>query len=217
MVMKTSLLLLAASAMLGVGVRADTPPTPRPSSAPSPMATAAPPSRAPRKAEARPSTKPGASPAATAASGTGAAGGKVYTNEDLPKEPSPPPVAPAGSAGSGRGTVTVLPEVAAPENLPAGVADTEPPLAPEATEGYWRQRADERRGAITSGEQRVTELEQRITDLRMDRTTDNALDPNREQNRQANIAEAQAELESARAALEGARRALAGPDGRTVG
>jgi hypothetical protein len=191
--MRTALPLVlgAAFAFTGPGLRADTPPSPRPS--PAPAASPAPKSHPPRKADAKPSPSPKPQ--------------RVYTNEDLPKEPSPPPAAPAGSAPGGRGTVNVLPQISVPP-APAENAEPEPPVAPEATEAYWRQRADERRGAISSGEQRVTELEQRISDLRMDRTTDNALDPNREQSRQAQITETQAELEGARAALESARRAL---------
>jgi chromosome segregation ATPase len=73
----------------------------------------------------------------------------------------------------------------------------------------WRGRATALRDAITGAEKSIPEIEDRIAGLRNDRNPTNLMDPNREQNRQAEIAKAQADLESVRAGLERSRQALA--------
>jgi hypothetical protein len=176
--------------------------TDTPDARPSPAPTASPRPRAAVKDKAKP-TRP--SPAAPASPSTAAspatAGEKVYTNEDLPKEPSPAPSARPG----GRGTVTVIgPEGQAPviPEEPAG------PVEPEATEQFWRERADSIRNNISTIEQQMATLQERISELRNDRGQANAMDPNREQTRQARIAEAQAEYDRAAADLERVRQTL---------
>ena len=66
----------------------------------------------------------------------------------------------------------------------------------------------DRRRAVERAEQRVPPIEQRIADLRNDRNPTNLMDPNREQNRQAQLAQAIADLERAKADVERARQAL---------
>jgi chromosome segregation ATPase len=76
-------------------------------------------------------------------------------------------------------------------------------------ESGWRGRAAALRDAISNAEKSIPEIEDRIAGLRNDRNPTNLMDPNREQNRQAEITKAQAELESVRAGLERSRQALA--------
>jgi len=66
----------------------------------------------------------------------------------------------------------------------------------------------DRRRAVDRAEQRVPPLEQRIADLRNDRNPTNLMDPNREQNRQAQLAQAIADLERAKAEVDRAKQAL---------
>jgi hypothetical protein len=175
---------------------------------PSPAAIASPrPAAKPKPATLRTSPAPAASPASQAspakAASPAAPKERVYTNEDLPKEPSP---APSLKPGTGRGTVTVIgPEGQAPVVVeePAG------PVEPEATEQFWRERADGIRNNISTIEQQMATLQERISELRNDRGQANAMDPNREQTRQARIAEAQAEYDRAAADLERVRQSLA--------
>ena len=157
--------------------------------------------------------KRAASPAAkTASPSPEPSPGHVFTNEDLPAQPSPPAIPSPGPAGTGRGTVTKLP--------PTAVVPATPPPASNASdlaasrsaaedEAGWRGRAKGLRDAVSGGEKTVMELEGRIAELRNDRSPTNLMDPNREQTRQAEITKAQAALESAKAALESSRRSLA--------
>jgi len=192
--------LVLAGATLGAAQTPDPNASPAVTASPRPAATAKP------KPAAKPSPAPATSPAPHASPATVASPGPkkgVYTNEDLPAEPSP---APSIKPGSGRGTVTVIgPEGQAPPVVeePAG------PVAPEATEAYWRERADAIRNNISTLEQQMATLQQRISELRDDRSQANAMDPNREQTRQARIAEAQGELDRATADLERTRQSLA--------
>jgi hypothetical protein len=173
---------------------------------PSPAATASPrPGAKPKGAKGRPGATPAsASPVPHASpSPANPKGERVYTNEDLPKDPAP---APSAKPGTGRGTVTVIgPDGQAPVIVeePAG------PVEPEATEQFWRDRADGIRNNIAEIEQRLATLQQRISELRDDRSPTNVMDPNREQTRQARIAEAQAEYDRAAADLERVRQSLA--------
>jgi hypothetical protein len=129
----------------------------------------------------------------------------VFTNEDLPAEPSPATIASPGPAGTGRGTVTTLPKTA----TTPGPTPTEAPVPVEQSEPFWHERARAQRETISRTEKTISDLEQRIGELRDDRNPTNLMDPNREQTRQAQIAKAQADLEAAKASLEGARQALA--------
>jgi hypothetical protein len=129
----------------------------------------------------------------------------TYTNQDLPAEPAPVPLASPGTGKAG-GTVS---EVGRPADALAPVEEPTPPPPDEETERYWEDRANQQRRAITDAEVQVAVLEQRISELRNDRNPTNVMDPNREQTRQAQIAQAQADLEAARIALEAAKRGLA--------
>ena len=178
-------------------------PTDTPDAKPSPASQSAKEAK-PAKTEASP--KPAVSPAAQASPASGAAPGRkkgVYTNEDLPAEPSP---APSAKPGTGRGTVTVI----APDSqAPAIPEEPTGPVDPEGTEPFWRERADRIRNDIAELEQRLATLQERISELRNDRSQANAMDPNREQTRQARIAEAQAEVDSNTADLARTRQSLA--------
>lgn len=132
--------------------------------------------------------------------------GHVFTNDDLPAQPSPPAIASPGPAGAGRGTVTKLPGSAVPA---PSYPKPESGEAPEEEEKGWRARAASLRDAIAAAEKSIPEIEDRIAGLRNDRNPTNLMDPNREQHRQAEIAKAQAELESMKAGLETSRQALA--------
>ena len=198
------------SVLLLTGALAGAADTPDPKPSPAAIASPAPRSAGkekPKPAKGRTSPAPAsASPAphASPSSAAPAAGKKgVYTNEDLPKEPSP---APSAKAGTGRGTVTVI----APDGqAPVPVEEPAGPVEPEATEQFWRSRADAIHGTIAEIEQRLATLQQRISELRDDRNPTNVMDPNREQTRQARIAEAQAEFEQATADLARTRQSLA--------
>ena len=210
----------ALTLIVALGAAAAVAASDNPAASPSPTPTASPSAASARRAaptghgarKSRPSGKaspaPAPSPTPSAAASESAAdakkAGHVYSNEDLPKDSVPPTVASPGLTGSGRGSVTVLGPGAAP---PAAEEPSEP-APPEATEGYWRQRADVARGAIESGEQRVAELQSRISELRSDRGATNVMDPNRELTRQSQITQAEAELERANADLARAREAL---------
>jgi hypothetical protein len=193
--------LVLAGALTGPADTPDpkpSPATPRPASKDKDKAK-------PAKSAASPPA-PSSSPAPHASPATAASPGPkkgVYTNEDLPAEPSP---APSARPGSGRGTVTVIgPDGQAP------VIPEEPtgPVAPEATEQFWRDRADGIRNNISTIEQQMATLQERISELRNDRSQANVMDPNREQTRQARIAETQAEYDRAAADLERVRQTLA--------
>ena len=131
--------------------------------------------------------------------------GHVFTNEDLPAQPSPPAIASPGPAGTGRGTVTKLPGSAVPER---SYSKSESGEAPAEEEKGWRTRATSLRDAIAAAEKQIPEIEDRISAVRNDRNPTNLMDPNREQHRQAEMTKLQAELESVRAGLERSRQAL---------
>jgi hypothetical protein len=175
---------------------ADTPkpsPSPKPTPHPKSLGEVAREKKAASPAAKTPSPSPEPSP------------GRVFTNEDLPAQPSPPAIASPGPAGTGRGTVTTLPKSA---EVPAPPASSGSSDAAQR-EAAWRGRASALRDAITAAEKSIPEIEDRIAGLRNDRNPTNVMDPNREQNRQAEITKAQAELESVRAGLERSRQALA--------
>jgi hypothetical protein len=189
------LLLLSAAVVAVAG--ADTPtPSPRPSPSPSKAATR------PRSADTEkppaktvsPAPKPGATKDP----------GHVFTNSDLPEQPVAVPSPSPALGGAGRGSVNVLGSAAAPAAAPSPSG----PVSPEMTEAYWRERAAESRREVGRAEQRVPPIEQRIADLRNDRNPTNVMDPNREQNRQAQLAQAIADLERAKADVERAKQAL---------
>ena len=187
-------LLLLSAAVAAAVSGADTP-TPTPSPSPSRAATR------PRSADtekppaktASPAPKPGATKDP----------GHVFTNADLPEQPVAVPSPSPAPGGAGRGSVNVLGSAA-----PAAAPSASGPVSPETTEAYWRERAMERRRDIGRAEQRVPPIEQRIADLRNDRNPTNLMDPNREQNRQAQLAQATADLERAKADVERAKQAL---------
>jgi len=186
---------LTAAAVLAASLagRADTP-TASPSPKPSPRA---------RSLGEVARDKKTASPAAKTSPSPEPSPGRVFTNEDLPVQPSPPAIASPGPAGAGRGTVTTLPKTAA---LPTPSPDA---AAAEAAqqEILWRGRADNLRFTIAATEKNIAELEDKIAAIRNDRSPTNLMDPNREQTRQAEMAKAQAQLESAQSALAAARQA----------
>jgi hypothetical protein len=187
-------LVLTAVVSLPCLAGADTPPAPAASPSPRPAATA------------RPSVSPApsASPSAGAAAAKPGAEKKVYTNQDLPAEPSPVAAPSAGPTGGvGRGTVNTLPEAA---NLPAATRERRDP---ERNPEVWKERVRRARVAVETAQSRIIELEERITELRNDRGVDNAMAANREQARQAQIAEALTELEVAKGNLERANQARA--------
>jgi hypothetical protein len=188
-------LSLTAAAVLAaaLGTAADTPTA---SPTPSPGAPAA-----KGKRSGSPASK------ATSPSPSPTAPGHVFTNEDLPAQPSPAVIASPGPAGTGRGTVTTLPK-SSDIPIPRGATESGPSDAAQQEAG-WRGRATALRDAIIGAEKSIPEIEDRIAGLRNDRNPTNLMDPNREQNRQAAITKAQAELESAKAALEASRQALA--------
>ena len=191
-------LSLTATTVLAASLAAaDTPkpsPSPKPTPRPKSLGEVAREKKAASPAAKAPSPSPEPSP------------GRVFTNEDLPAQPSPPAIASPGPAGTGRGTVTTLPKSA---ELPAPPPGSSEPSARAQQEGAWRARASALRDAITAAEKSIPEIEDRIAGLRNDRNQGNVMDPNREQNRQAEITKAQAELESVRAGLERSRQALA--------
>jgi len=193
------LLLLSAAVMAAVAAvtGADTPtPSPRPSPSPSKAVTrprSADTEKPPAKAGS-PAPKPGATKDP----------GHVFTNADLPEQPVAVPSPSPAPGGVGRGSVNVLGSAAAPPAAPSPSG----PVSPEMTEAYWRERAMERRREVGRAEQRVPPIEQRIADLRNDRNPTNLMDPNREQNRQAQLAQAMADLERAKADVERAKQAL---------
>jgi hypothetical protein len=191
------LLLLSAAAVAAVAAvtGADTP-TPSPSPSPSRAATRPRPAnteKPPAKAGS-PAPKPGATKDP----------GHVFTNDDLPEQPVAVPSPSSAPGAAGRGSVNVLGSAAAPPAAPSPSG----PVSPEMTEAYWRERATERRREVGRAEQRVPPLEQRIADLRNDRNPTNLMDPNREQNRQTQLAQAMADLERAKADVERAKQAL---------
>jgi hypothetical protein len=193
--MRLLLLSVALVAAVAPVTGTDTP-TPTPSPSPSRAATRPRPAdteKPPAKA-ASPAPKPGATKDP----------GHVFTNADLPEQPVAVPSPSAAPGGAGRGSVNVLGSAAAPVAAPSPSG----PVAPETTEAYWRERATERRREVGRAEQRVPPLEQRVADLRNDRNPTNVMDPNREQNRQAQLAQAIADLERAKGDVERAKQAL---------
>jgi hypothetical protein len=201
-------LLWLSAAVVAAVTGADTP-TPSPSPSPSKPAT-----RARSTEKEKPPAKAGSPapvPAGTDAAKTPKPGaskdpGHVFTNEDLPAQPDAVPSPSPAPAGAGRGSVTVLGAAGAPRAAPIPSAG---PVSPDTTEPYWRERAMERRKAVERAEQRVPPLEQRIAELRNDRNPTNLMDPNREQNRRAQLAQAIADLERAKADVERAKQAVA--------
>jgi len=186
----------ALTVLIAHEARAVDTPLPAPSPAASPRA---------RSAAKKPSPSPSVAPSPAASADAEKKPGDpgyVYGNHDLPKPPSAPPIP---APGTGRGAVTVLkPGEMGPAPTPE--VTPEPPL--EETERYWRDRALQVRDAIAGDESRIADLEQKIAELRNDRGSVNAMDPNREQSRQAAIADAQAQLEGARADIERQRQAM---------
>jgi hypothetical protein len=201
-------LLLLSAAVVAAVAGADTPtPSPRPSPSPSKAATR------PRSVDtAKPFAKAGSPTPAQAGTDANKAPkpgatkdpGHVFTNADLPEQPVAVPSPSPAPGGAGRGSVNVLGSAAAPQTAPSPSG----PVSPEMTEAYWRERAMERRREVGRAEQRVPPIEQRIADLRNDRNPTNLMDPNREQNRQAQLAQALADLERAKADVERAKQAL---------
>lgn len=164
------------------------------------------------KGKPSPSPSPSASPrapvpATKAAPAPGTAtpapgrirGGRIPSTRPTPR-PTPsvaPSAAPSGSP-SGR-----------PSAAPSAAAVPSPPAAgPEGSEAYWRARARDRRDAVSSAERQVAELEARVNALRNDLAPTNAMQANREQNRQAALGRAIADLEQAQASVIRARQAL---------
>ena len=189
--------------VVSVGATADTPkPSPSPAVSPRPRSLA---EVAREKRAASPAPK-------TAAPSPEPSPGHVFTNEDLPAQPSPPAIASPGPAGTGRGTVTKLPPtavVATPPPAGGSSSELETSRAAAQEEAGWRGRATALRDAIGDAEKSIPEIEDRIAGLRNDRSPTNLMDPNREQTRQAEIAKAQAQLEAVKAGLETSRQALA--------
>jgi len=189
--------------VVSVGATADTPkPSPSPAVSPRPRSLA---EAAREKRAASPAPK-------TAAPSPEPSPGHVFTNEDLPAQPSPPAIASPGPAGTGRGTVTKLPPtavVATPPPAGGSSSELETSRAAAQEEAGWRGRATALRDAIGDAEKSIPEIEDRIAGLRNDRSPTNLMDPNREQTRQAEIAKAQAQLEAVKAGLETSRQALA--------
>ena len=189
--------------LVSVGATADTPkPSPSPAVSPRPRSLA---EAAREKRAASPAPK-------TAAPSPEPSPGHVFTNEDLPAQPSPPAIASPGPAGTGRGTVTKLPPtavVATPPPAGGRSSELETSRAAAQEEAGWRGRATALRDAIGDAEKSIPEIEDRIAGLRNDRSPTNLMDPNREQTRQAEIAKAQAQLEAMKAGLETSRQALA--------
>lgn len=188
-------LLMLSAAVVAAVAGADTPaPSPAPSPSPSRAARRSADARKPPAKAGSPAPKPGATKDP----------GHVFTNADLPEQPVAVPSPSPAPGGAGRGSVNVLGSAAAPPAAPSPSG----PVSPEMTESYWRERATERRREVGRAEQRVPPLEQRIADLRNDRNPTNVMDPNREQNRQAQLAQAIADLERAKADVERAKQAL---------
>jgi len=200
-------LLSLSAAVVAAVTGADTP-TPGPSPSPSPSKAAT----RPRSADTeKPPAKAGSPAPAQAGTdahkapkpGATKDPGHVFTNADLPEQPVAVPSLSPAPGGAGRGSVNVLGSAAAPPAAPSPSG----PVSPEMTEPYWRERAMERRREVGRAEQRVPPIEQRIADLRNDRNPTNVMDPNREQNRQAQLAQAIADLERAKADVERAKQA----------
>jgi hypothetical protein len=200
-------LLWLSAAVVAAVTGADTP-TPSPSPSPSkavtrprsvdtgkPPAKAGSPAPAPAGTDGPKAPKPGATKDP----------GHVFTNADLPEQPVAVPSPSPAPGGAGRGSVNVLGSAAVP---PAAPSPSVAPVSPEMTESYWREKVMERRRDVGRAEQRVPPIEQRIADLRNDRNPTNLMDPNREQNRQAQLAQAIADLERAKAEVDRAKQAL---------
>jgi hypothetical protein len=208
--MTCRLLSLAATTVLAASVAAtaDSPkPSPSPSPSPSPRA---------RSLAEVARAKRAASPASkTASPAPEPSPGRVFTNEDLPAQPSPPAIASPGPAGTGRGTVTKLPPTAvvppprSSSESESGASEGAGSRSAAEQEEGWRGRATALRDAISNAEKSIPEIEDRIAGLRNDRSPTNLMDPNREQTRQAEIAKAQAQLEAMKSGLETSRQALA--------
>src|SRR4029079_4550378 len=107
-----TLSVTATAVLVGsLAVGADTPkasPSPKPTPSPRPRSLG----EVARKKGAGTSTK-AASPSPEPSPG------RVFTNEDLPAQPSPAAIASPGAAGTGRGTVNTSPETAG-AHPPAG-------------------------------------------------------------------------------------------------
>ena len=125
---------------------------------------------------------------------------KVYTEEDLKK-----------ARESGSGTVNVLPEIGSSSTPAASEQPAGSETAPH-DENYWRAEATRRREAVKVADSRVQMLEAQVAGLRSDMSPTNTQDPNRLQNQDRELRQAQDNLETARRDLDAARQALANLD-----
>ena len=123
---------------------------------------------------------------------------RVYTEEDLKK---------AREAGSS--AVTVLPAVPGVGTATREEFDRDAASA-QNKEKFWRNKAAERREAVRKADARVQELEARVAALRTDMNpAADVQDPNRLQNIDRQLREAQEALQAAQRAAEAARQAVA--------
>jgi DNA repair exonuclease SbcCD ATPase subunit len=133
-------------------------------------------------------------------SGKPPATAKVYTDEDLKK---------AHDADSS--AVNFLPENESLQASRSSPADNRSSGGGEGGgrgEKYWRKQAAERRDVFQEADKRVKALESRIAALRYDTSPTNTQDPNRLQNRDRELVQAEQELEEARRELAQARQSL---------
>jgi hypothetical protein len=133
---------------------------------------------------------------------------KTYTEEDLKK-----------ARESESGAVTVLPENGNVGSAPSASDDGESASGEgraagggRRNEAYWRGRATRLREAVEEADNKVKELEARITALRNDLNPTNLQDPNRLQTRDRELREAMDSLDATRREAETARKALADLD-----
>jgi hypothetical protein len=162
---------------------ADAPATaPSPSPSPSPGAKA---------------VKRGAPPAKPAPEGRKPPA-RVMTNEDLEKTRE-------GGAAVSNLKIEGLEEPPAEAAPAEGEADASG--APK--ESVWRARADAARQRIADADAAIARIEAHLGELRDDRSGQDAMNPNREQARQAQIAAETENLATARADAAAAREALA--------
>jgi hypothetical protein len=115
---------------------------------------------------------------------------KTYDDSDLEKQ------AAAGSKDK-KDKKTSEPASSAESTSPSGGSDEGPDRS------AWTGRAEAVRQAIATAQDRIKTIEDRIADLRLDRSPNPAdqFDPNRLQKREAAIATAMAELDTAKAQL----------------
>ena len=81
--------------------------------------------------------------------------------------------------------------------------------AAQTEEAGWRSRADAARARLAQANALVAGIEARIVQLREDRTQGDAMNPNREQSRQAEITAEMENLASAQEGVAAARQAMA--------